>query len=141
VLGAKQFSKIIGYDWGTNGFNKNYVALRMLPERYSQEGGERPPQITVALKVLHYAQRVFQSKGISQRIAYLERAYINRAFKPDLFLTKPKGMKIYYPQGAIHPHEQKKEKKKSLNTLKEKAGRFAMGVFGFFSTLRSLPTL
>lgn len=141
VAGAKQFSKLLGYEWGTNTFTKNYVALRMLPERFSKEGGERPPQITVALKILKFVNWFFSSKGISQRISYLERAYSNREFKPDLFLTKPKGMEMYYPKGSVNPHDCPKKEPGRLGKLKTKVTRFATGFFGVFGTLSSIPGL
>lgn len=141
VAGAKQFSKILGYEWGTNTFTKNYVALRMLPNRFSEEGGERPPQITVALKILKFVNWFFSSKGISQKITYLERAYVNRAFKPDLFLNKPKGMKMYYPEGSVNPHDRPQKDPGRFGKLKTKVGRFGAGFFGFFGTLSSIPGL
>lgn len=141
VAGAKQFSKILGYVWGTNTFTKNYVALRMLPERFSKEGGQRPPQITITLKILKFVNWFFSSKGISQRISYLERAYSNREFKPNLFLSKPKGMKIYYPKGSVNPHEYPKKEPGRLRHLTTKVIRFGVGFFWIFSTLSSIPEL
>lgn len=141
VAEAKQFSQIIGFEWGSIGLNKNYVALRLLPERFTEECDSRPPQISVALKILNFVNKFFCSDGIAQKISYLERAYIKREFKPDLFLTKPKGMKIYYPKGSANPHNLEKKKPSRFKQFKEGAARFGMTVHGFFSTLATISSI
>lgn len=104
VKGARQFSQLLGYEWGKNGLVKNAIALRLVPDRYKKKG-KRPLNIRVTLAVLKF----FNFKGAAKRIAHLERAYKEEEFDhdsyviKDLQLVKPPKMKMHYPKGSVNP--------------------------------------
>ena len=145
VKGARQFSQLLGYEWGKNGLVKNAIALRMVPDRYKKEG-KRPLNIRITLAVLKIAKKIFTSQRIDKRIAHLERAYKEEEFNHDSYvikdhqLVKPLKMKMYYPKGATHPRNclPKTSIMKSIKGAVTVAiMNVAIGIFGFFDAIVS----
>lgn len=145
VKGARQFSQLLGYEWGKNGYVKNAIALRMVPDRYKREG-KRPLNIRVTLFFLKIAKNYFNSESASSRIAYLERAYKEEEFDHDSFvikdqrLIKPKKMKMHYEEDDVHPRDciPKTSIIKSIKgSITNAAADVALCVFGFFDAIVS----
>lgn len=125
VKGARQFSQLIGLDWGKNGMGKNPIALRLVPDRYKKEG-KRPLNIRITLAVLKF----FNPKGATKKIAFLERAYKEEEFDhgsyaiKELKLVKPPNMKMHYPKGSVNPRDAVKK-----STMMQSVKGVAVGAF------------
>ncbi len=144
VKGAEQFSQLIGFEWGGNGLKKNIIALRMVPERYKRKGSI-PTHIQTTLRVLKFASFFFNSERIKNRIKYLERAYKTEEFDIDSHyiknrrLFKPKGMKMHYKEGAVHPNNRVKKPSKTtvFKSFVEAVSATAFGIFGVVDAIVS----